>query len=61
MGEIIDGKKISNEIKAELKLEVEKLKASGHTPGLAGVLVGDDPASALYVSMKEKACKKACK
>lgn len=58
MAEIIDGKQISKEIKAELKLEIEKLKQNGITPGLAGVLVGDDPASALYVSMKEKACKK---
>jgi len=55
---IIDGKKISAEIKTELITEIEKLKAKGVTPGLAGVLVGDDPASALYVSMKEKACKK---
>jgi len=58
MGEIIDGKKIADEIKQELKIEVEKLKSKGIIPGLAGVLVGDDPASALYVSMKEKACKK---
>ena len=58
MAEIIDGKKISSEIKDELKPEIENLKAKGITPGLAGVLVGDDPASALYVSMKEKACKK---
>ncbi|MCD6162409.1 MAG: bifunctional 5,10-methylene-tetrahydrofolate dehydrogenase/5,10-methylene-tetrahydrofolate cyclohydrolase [candidate division Zixibacteria bacterium] len=58
MAEIIDGKQISKEIKAELKLEIENLKQNGITPGLAGVLVGDDPASALYVSMKEKACKK---
>jgi methylenetetrahydrofolate dehydrogenase (NADP+) / methenyltetrahydrofolate cyclohydrolase len=58
MAEIIDGKKISAEIKAELVPEIEKLKQQGVTPGLAGVLVGDDPASALYVSMKEKACKK---
>lgn len=58
MALIIDGKKISAEIKAELKTEIENLKNNGITPGLAGVLVGDDPASALYVSMKEKACRK---
>jgi methylenetetrahydrofolate dehydrogenase (NADP+)/methenyltetrahydrofolate cyclohydrolase len=58
VGQIIDGKKIAEEIKAELKIEIEKLGAEGITPGLAGVLVGDDPASALYISMKEKACKK---
>jgi len=58
VAEIIDGKKIAEEIKAELKIEIDKLRAEGITPGLAGVLVGDDPASALYVSMKEKACNK---
>ncbi len=58
MGQIIDGRKISGEIKTELKSEIEKLKEKNVTPGLAGVLVGDDPASALYVSMKEKECKK---
>jgi methylenetetrahydrofolate dehydrogenase (NADP+)/methenyltetrahydrofolate cyclohydrolase len=55
---IIDGKKIAGEIKAELKVAIDKLKGKGITPGLAGVLVGDDPASALYISMKEKACAK---
>ena len=58
MADIIDGKKISEDIKAELKAEIETLKSRGMTPGLAGVLVGDDQASALYVNMKEKACKK---
>ena len=48
----------TGEILNELTGEIEKLKAKGIAPGLAGVLVGDDPASALYVSMKEKACKK---
>jgi methylenetetrahydrofolate dehydrogenase (NADP+)/methenyltetrahydrofolate cyclohydrolase len=54
--EIIDGKKISDEIKSELKIEVEKLKQQGIVPGLAAVLVGSNPASALYVKMKAKAC-----
>ncbi|MCP4581739.1 MAG: bifunctional 5,10-methylenetetrahydrofolate dehydrogenase/5,10-methenyltetrahydrofolate cyclohydrolase [candidate division Zixibacteria bacterium] len=58
MMQIIDGKKISAQIKAELKQEVYKLKEKGITPGMAGVLVGDDPASALYVGMKAKACRK---
>jgi methylenetetrahydrofolate dehydrogenase (NADP+) / methenyltetrahydrofolate cyclohydrolase len=53
---IIDGKKIAAEIKAELKNGIEKLKSTGIVPGLAAVLVGDNPASHLYVSMKEKAC-----
>jgi len=57
MVEIIDGKKIAEEIKAELQIEVDRLKREGVTPGHAGVLVGDDPASALYVNMKEKACR----
>ena len=55
---IIDGKKVAKEIKGELKLRVEKLKESGVTPGLAAVLVGDDPASQSYVRGKAKACDK---
>jgi len=58
MAQIIDGKKIADQIKAELQQEVDELKRKGITPGMAGVLVGDDPASALYVGMKEKACRK---
>jgi methylenetetrahydrofolate dehydrogenase (NADP+)/methenyltetrahydrofolate cyclohydrolase len=57
MAEIIDGKKISGEIKKQLKLRVGELKIkSGSVPGLAVVLVGDDPASAVYVRMKGKGC-----
>lgn len=55
---IISGKKVSKEIKAELKVKVESLKAKGVTPGLAAVLIGDDPASATYVRSKAKACDK---
>lgn len=58
MAEIIDGKRIAEQIKAELKEEILKLKNAGIVPGLAAVLVGDNPASALYVSMKQKACNK---
>lgn len=54
--EIIDGKLIANEIREELKKEVQELKASGITPGLGVILVGDDPASRSYVTAKEKAC-----
>jgi methylenetetrahydrofolate dehydrogenase (NADP+)/methenyltetrahydrofolate cyclohydrolase len=54
---IIDGKKIAEQIKAELKSEFELLKNKGVTPGLAAVLVGDNPASHQYVNMKEKACR----
>jgi methylenetetrahydrofolate dehydrogenase (NADP+)/methenyltetrahydrofolate cyclohydrolase len=55
---IIDGKKIADEIKSELKVRVEKLKARGITPGLAAVLVGRNPASESYVASKAKACEK---
>lgn len=55
---IISGKKVSKEIKDELKYKVETLKAKGVTPGLAAVLVGEDPASATYVRSKAKACEK---
>ena len=54
---LIDGKAVADEIKGELRSEIDKLKAKGITPGLAAVLVGDNPASHLYVSMKEKACR----
>ena len=55
--EIIDGKKVAIEIRAELKAKVLELKSSrGVTPGLAVILVGEDPASQSYVTAKEKAC-----
>ena len=54
MSKVIDGKKISGEIKEELKGKIENLKAEGRVPGLAVVLVGDNPASATYVKMKDK-------
>lgn len=54
---IIDGNKISGEIRAELKVEVEAMqKDHGMVPGLAVVLIGENPASQVYVRMKEKAC-----
>jgi methylenetetrahydrofolate dehydrogenase (NADP+)/methenyltetrahydrofolate cyclohydrolase len=56
--QIIDGKRISDEIKFEIKNDIEKLRREGIIPGLAAVLVGDDPASALYVKMKASACEK---
>ncbi|MFA9408932.1 MAG: bifunctional methylenetetrahydrofolate dehydrogenase/methenyltetrahydrofolate cyclohydrolase FolD [Candidatus Dadabacteria bacterium] len=57
MAEIIDGKKVSEHIRAEIAEGVEKLKAeTGITPGLAAVLVGEDPASEIYVRNKRKAC-----
>lgn len=54
--EIIDGKQIALDIRAEVKDEVKELVDKGVTPGLATVLVGDDPASAVYVRSKRKAC-----
>lgn len=56
MSFIIDGKKISNEIKDELKEKVARLKNEGKEITLAVVLVGSDPASQIYVKNKEKAC-----
>ena len=56
---ILDGKKLSNKIRAEVKNDVTQLQGRGITPGLAVVLVGSDPASAAYVNMKSKACKEA--
>ncbi len=52
----IDGKAVSAAVKAEVAREVEALKEKGICPGLAVVLVGDDPASRIYVNNKKKAC-----
>ena len=54
---LIDGKKIAQEIRAELKEDIEKLKSEGRdVPGLVVILVGDNPASESYVRGKAKAC-----
>jgi methylenetetrahydrofolate dehydrogenase (NADP+)/methenyltetrahydrofolate cyclohydrolase len=53
---IIDGKRISNQIKEEIREEAEALKRKGIVPGLGFILVGDDPASQTYVRMKGRAC-----
>ena len=53
--ELIDGKKIADDIRAELKPRLAKLSADGVVPGLAAVLVGEDPGSQLYVKLKGKA------
>ncbi len=56
---IIDGKKISEQLQNEIAEEVKQLKAAGKkTPHLAAILVGDDPASKAYVGSKVKACEK---
>jgi methylenetetrahydrofolate dehydrogenase (NADP+)/methenyltetrahydrofolate cyclohydrolase len=54
--QIIDGKQIAADMRAELKAEVAKLKAQNIIPGLGVILVGEDPASQSYVTAKERAC-----
>ena len=54
--QIIDGKRIASAIKSEVRIEVDRLKQIGVAPCLAAVLVGDDPASKVYVGNKRKAC-----
>lgn len=55
--QIIDGKKISADIREELKSRLVKLKTEGNKiPGLVTIIVGEDPASKVYVNMKIKAC-----
>ena len=56
MAEIIDGKKISQDLKDEVKEKVAELKAQGVEVTLAVILVGNDPASTVYVGNKKKAC-----
>ena len=57
--EILDGKKISNDIKAEIKAEVDKMKERGEkVPHLAAVLVGNDGASLTYVGSKVRSCQR---
>jgi methylenetetrahydrofolate dehydrogenase (NADP+) / methenyltetrahydrofolate cyclohydrolase len=53
---IIDGKAIAKQVRADLRKEVEKLATQGITPGLAVLIVGDNPASKVYVGQKHKAC-----
>jgi methylenetetrahydrofolate dehydrogenase (NADP+)/methenyltetrahydrofolate cyclohydrolase len=56
---IIDGVALAKTIRGEVAAEVEKMKGSGRKPGLAAVLVGEDPASAVYVRSKGRACEEA--
>jgi len=53
---IIDGKAVSAAVRERVRLETEVLKKKGIRPGLAVIIVGDDPASQVYVRNKEKAC-----
>src|SRR3954464_15751266 len=55
MADVLDGKRIADEIRAEIKTEVDALRAEGRRPpGLAVVLVGENPASQVYVGSKVK-------
>jgi methylenetetrahydrofolate dehydrogenase (NADP+)/methenyltetrahydrofolate cyclohydrolase len=56
MGEILDGKAVAERVRAEVGRRVAALAERGIVPGLATVLVGDDPASRVYVGSKEKGC-----
>ena len=56
MAQLIDGKKISQEIKDELRETVAELKAQGKEGALAVIQVGADPASSVYVRNKKRAC-----
>lgn len=54
---LIDGKKVASDIRNELKEKISQLKSDGkNVPGLVAIIVGDDPASHIYVSSKGKAC-----
>ena len=53
---ILSGLEISNDIRNKLKKKVESMKQNGLHPGLAVILVGNDPASRIYVNNKKKAC-----
>ncbi len=56
MLKLIDGKQLAQKRREEVKLAVDELKTKGIVPGLAVILVGEDPASQVYVRNKEKAC-----
>ena len=57
MAELIEGRAVAEKVYAELRGEIAELKERGVTPGLAVVLVGDDPASRAYVRSKDKMCR----
>ena len=56
MANLINGKEIAAQVKAEIATEAEKLAEVGVTPGLAVIIVGSDPASKIYVRNKKRAC-----
>ncbi len=57
MAQIISGKETAAKIRERLRAQIDQLREKGYQPGLAVVIVGDDPASQVYVRNKEKACK----
>src|SRR5262245_29189094 len=59
MSRVLDGKALGAKVRGEVAADVARLKQRGITPGLAVVLVGEDPASAIYVRNKGKACAEA--
>ena len=59
MAAIINGKEIAAAVRADVAADVARLKEKGVTPGLAVIIVGDDPASRVYVNNKKKACAEA--
>ena len=56
MAKIISGKEVSAAVREQIRKECDELKAKGIAPGLAVIIVGDDPASRVYVNNKKKAC-----
>src|ERR1700739_3396954 len=57
MSQLIEGRAIAEKVYGELRGEIATLKQNGRTPGLAVVLVGDNPASRAYVRSKDKMCR----
>jgi methylenetetrahydrofolate dehydrogenase (NADP+)/methenyltetrahydrofolate cyclohydrolase len=56
VAQIIDGNIVANDIRKDIRLKMAELRLDGVTPGLAVIMLGDDPGSASYVKMKGKAC-----
>ncbi len=56
MARLIDGRVIAEKVYVDLRFEIAELKAKGVTPGLAVILIGDNPASRAYVRSKDKMC-----
>jgi len=57
MAQLIEGRVVAEKVYTKLRNEISALRAAGVTPGLAVVLVGDDPASRAYVRSKDKMCR----